>query len=100
MPMPMPTPEYEKARSMPAPVPNNRLSSVNTPVLLHHAVGDKSTAYSGSANLAEELKRLGKSHRLRSYPGNEHFLTGEQFETAVARDIEFFRSRMRPATAP
>ena len=76
------------------------LTYLRAPLLLHHAVGDKSTAYSGSANLAEELQRLGKSHRLHSYPGNEHFLTGAQFETAVARDIEFFRTWMRPATAP
>ncbi len=92
--------KQEQADSMPAPLPNNRLTYLRAPLLLHHAVGDKSTAYSGSANLAEELQRLGKSHRLHSYPGNEHFLTGAQFETAVARDIEFFRTWMRPATAP
>jgi alpha-beta hydrolase superfamily lysophospholipase len=72
------------------------LSALQVPLLIHHAQGDASTEYRGSQRLAERLQQLGKPHALHSYPGSDHFFTGEQFARAVARDVQFFRSLMQP----
>ena len=77
--------------------PVDNLAHLAVPVMLHHATGDPSTDYAGSARIAAELQRLGKPYVFYSYPGADHFFTGAQFEAAVARDVAFFRQLMRPA---
>lgn len=70
------------------------LSGFTTPLLLQHAVNDKSTHHRNSVDLASALAALGKGSSLHSYPGSDHFFAGAQFDAAVARDLAFFRSLM------
>ena len=71
-----------------------RLADLTIPLLLQHALGDKSTDHRNSAELASALAALGKAASLYSHSGSDHFFAGAQFDTAVARDIDFFRSLM------
>jgi len=70
------------------------LSGLTTPLLLQHAVNDKSTHHRNSVDLASALAALGKGSSLHSVPGSDHFFAGAQFDAAVARDLAFFRSLM------
>ena len=74
------------------------LTDLTTPLLLQHAVGDKSAGYLNSVQLDSALAARGKAHAFESFPGSDHFFLGAQFDTAVARDVAFFRGLMTPAT--
>lgn len=74
--------------------PASQLARLRAPVIIHHAIGDQSTDPLGSARLAAELRRLRKPYAFHSYPGTNHFFVGAEFDTAVARDVAFFRSLM------
>ena len=74
------------------------LTDLTTPLLLQHAVGDKSAGYLNSVQLDSALAARGKAHSFESFPGSDHFFSGAQFDTAVARDVAFFRGLMTPAT--
>jgi len=73
---------------------SQKLDQLSVPLLIQHAQGDTSAEYRNSTELAARLKSLGKTSTLYTYSGDDHFLSGRQFETAVARDVAFFRSRM------
>ena len=60
------------------------------PVILHHAVGDASTASSNSQVFAEALKAGGRTYTFHSYDGAEHYFEGAVRELAADRDAEFF----------
>lgn len=62
------------------------------PVVLHHAVGDKSTASSNSQVFVEALETGGRPPVFYSYEGADHFFEGAARELAADRDAEFFRS--------
>lgn len=76
--------------------PTRHLAPLSAPVMLQHARGDQSTDYQWSSRLAAELRRLRKPYAFHSYPGTNHFFAGAEFDTAVARDVKFFRSLMAP----
>ena len=61
------------------------------PVILHHAVGDASTASSNSQVFAEALEAGGRTPTFHSYDGVEHYFEGAVRELAADRDAEFFR---------
>ena len=74
--------------------PLQNLRYLQTPLVLHHAVGDAETLYNWSARLAGELHRRGREYLFYSYEGASHFFTGAAREQAVRRDIAFFRGLM------
>ena len=79
--------------------PLRYLGYLQAPVVMHHAVGDTGAPYHWSERLAKELYLHGRYYRFHSYPGPDHFFQGETLTEAVERDVEAFRSLMRPADA-
>lgn len=77
--------------------PLRYLDDLTTPIVIHHAIGDRSAAYKWSAHLAKELHLRGQPYAFFSYEGDEHLFTGDARTLAVARDAEFFRSLMAGA---
>lgn len=73
---------------------SEKLDQLSIPLLIQHAQGDKSAEYQNSTRLASRLKALGKTSTLYTYSGVDHFFSGAQFATAMARDVAFFRSQM------
>jgi uncharacterized protein len=82
--------------------PLRQIDRLRTPLMLQHAVGDAGADHRWSMRIAGELYRRGLPYRFHSYPGNEHFFTGEQFRLAVERDVQFFRSLLgeQPTRTP
>ena len=62
------------------------------PVILHHAVGDTSTASSNSQAFAEALEAGGRRPVFYSYEGADHYFEGAVRELAADRDTAFFHS--------
>jgi dipeptidyl aminopeptidase/acylaminoacyl peptidase len=75
--------------------PLQHLRHLETPLAIHHAVGDRGAAYKWSERLAKELYMQGKSYRFWSYAGDRHLFSPEDMEIAVARDAKFFRSLLK-----
>lgn len=71
--------------------PHRFLGGLQTPVIIHHAVGDRSAAYKWSQHLAKELAVRQKSYEFWSYDGDSHFFAGCDLELAVERDVRWFR---------
>lgn len=71
------------------------LDKLQTPIIIHHAVGDRGAAYKWSEQLAKELFMRDKPYAFYSYPGNGHLFQGEMMDLAVDRDVQFFRALMR-----
>ena len=69
-------------------------SLINSPINIHHAKDDATTAFEGSVMIASQLKQLGKTHELYSYLSANHLFTGDNLELAITRDIAFFRRIM------
>ena len=72
--------------------PLNYLGSLQTPLVIHHAVDDRGAAYKWSERLAKELYMLGKEYEFWAYPGNPHLFVDEQMQLAIDRDVKFFKS--------
>lgn len=77
--------------------PLRYLDYLQAPIVIQHAVGDTGAPYHWSERLAKELYLLGHPYRFYSYPGTDHFFQGETLREAVERDVEYFRSLIRPA---
>ena len=71
------------------------LDDLQTPLIIHHAIGDRGAAYKWSERLAKELAQRDKPYRFFSYSGEAHLLRGEQHADAVSRDVAFFRAHQR-----
>ena len=67
---------------------------INSPINIHHAKDDATTAFEGSVMIANQLKQLGKTGKLYSYLSENHLFTGENLQLAITRDIAFFRRIM------
>ena len=67
-------------------------SAIAAPISIQHAAGDASTSAAASMDLAARLYLAGKNYQLKIYPGSDHLFTGENFATAVERDIAWFRA--------
>lgn len=78
------------------------LDMLSTPLIIHHAIGDRGAAYKWSERLAKELTLLDKPYVFYSYDSDEHFFSGADREAAVSRDVRFFRRSIGtpPATSP
>jgi len=69
-------------------------NTLNSPINIHHAKDDATTAFEGSVMIANQLKQLGKTHELYSYLSANHLFTGDNLEMAITRDVAFFRRFM------
>lgn len=69
-------------------------SRIYSPINMHHAKDDATTAFEGSLMIASQLKQLGKTHELYSYLSANHLFTGDNLQLAITRDISFFRRIM------
>ncbi len=77
--------------------PLRYLNYLRASIVIHHAVGDTGAPYHWSERLAKELYLLGHPYRFHSYPGPDHFFKDETLTEAIERDVEYFRSLIRPA---
>ncbi len=76
--------------------PLRHLHYLTTPLILHHALGDRGAPYEWSARLAKELYLRSVRYEFYSYPGKDHLFRGTSLEEAAERDAAFFRSLIKP----
>ena len=69
----------------------SQLDNIYSPMNIHHAKNDPTTAFKGSTMIASQLKQLGKPRKLYPYMSTNHLFTGENLQLAISRDIAFFR---------
>jgi dipeptidyl aminopeptidase/acylaminoacyl peptidase len=74
--------------------PFSYLDFINGPVQLHHGTSDSSVPFELSVSLNNALMSIGKEVELFQYPGADHNLYGADFDTAMARTVEFFRTNL------
>jgi dipeptidyl aminopeptidase/acylaminoacyl peptidase len=74
--------------------PLQHLGRLATPVIIHHSLHDTEANYDWSERLAQHMYQLGKPYEFHTYPGNDHFLAGDERLQAVERDVHFFRAHM------
>lgn len=72
--------------------PMQYLELLHTPVIVHHAVGDRSAAYRWSESFVADLYDLDKTFIFYRYGSSDHLFTGQERKLAVARDVAFFES--------
>lgn len=72
------------------------LSALVCALNIHHAVDDPVTAIATSKNLVEQLHQRQKVVTLFTYDSPNHLFSDANFTSALARDIEFFRSLINP----
>jgi dipeptidyl aminopeptidase/acylaminoacyl peptidase len=68
------------------------LDNLETPLAIHHSVGDRGAAYKWSERLAKELYMRNHPYRFYSYAGDAHLFGEEDRGIAADRDARFFRS--------
>ncbi len=73
--------------------PLHYVQYLETPVIIHHAIEDRSAAYKWSEQLAKTLYMAGMAYEFWSYEGSDHLFAGDELELAAQRDHAFFRSR-------
>ena len=73
---------------------SSEFEKIYSPINIHHAKDDATTAFEGSTLIASQLKQLGKTHELYSYLSANHLFMGDNLELAINRDSAFFRRIM------
>ncbi len=73
------------------------LSSLEAPLIIHHATGDQSTEMQNSLSLADVLQGQEHCFVLHRYRGEAHFFEPEDRQTAADRDVAFFRQFLDPS---
>ena len=76
--------------------PLQHLDHLKTPIIIHHAIGDRGAAYKWSARLAKELYLRSHRYEFHTYAGDDHLFKGADIVEAARRDEAFFRSLMVP----
>ena len=71
-----------------------QLGKISAPMNIHHAKDDPTTAFEGSAAIAQKLKWLGRTTKLYQYLSEKHLFTEDNLQRAIKRDIELFRRIM------
>jgi len=74
------------------------LAQLQVPLVIQHAVDDRSTPSSASIAIDAALTEAGLPHELHLYEGADHLLTGKDLELALDRNVQFFRQRMQVET--
>ena len=75
------------AAAVTEPVPQ-----LKAPLSIQHAKGDGSTGVNSSLELAARLYMAGREYRLFIYDSDDHLFSGDDFEQAVERDVQWFTS--------
>ncbi len=60
------------------------------PIMIQHGINDQSTNFKNSTDLVLKLKQLNRPHKFISYDVNDHFFTDEEFNKAIAADLDWF----------
>jgi dienelactone hydrolase len=83
--------EFEPERADPAEF----FDQLETPLIIHHAKGDKVVPFQWSEATAAALADQGHPATFHAYPSPDHLFEGAEFNQAIERDISFFRQRTR-----
>lgn len=75
--------------------PYRNLEHLQTPIIIHHSIGDRGAAYKWSEELAKELYMRGKRYEFWSVLGDRHLFSSRDMEKAADRDAAFFRSAIQ-----
>jgi dipeptidyl aminopeptidase/acylaminoacyl peptidase len=70
--------------------PYLHLDELTTPLLIQHAIDDRSAAFHWSERLAGELSARGMLYEFWPVPGDAHLFDDETMEVAADRDLAFF----------
>ncbi len=70
--------------------PTHYLADITIPVQLEISDHDNEVPHNWSEQLYSQLKNLGKTTELYTYPGTDHNILPPNYATAMARTIEFF----------
>lgn len=62
------------------------------PVMIQHAIGDKSTEHSNAQRLADALRAIEHPFFHYTYESSDHYFTGDERELAANRDAAFFNA--------
>ncbi len=92
--------QFEPDFDMDSVEPLLYLDHLRTPLIIHHAVGDRGAAYKWSERLAKELYLRSLPYEFYTYAGSAHFFDAATRAQAVERDVAFFRSLMCASSAP
>ena len=68
---------------------NSFLKDISGPLQLHHGTADSSVPVEFSQTLEKQMKDIGKTIELYTYPGDDHNLSSG-FNIAMQRSVEFF----------
>jgi dipeptidyl aminopeptidase/acylaminoacyl peptidase len=71
------------------------IDDLKVPLIIQHARGDKSVPYAWSESLVSKLFELDKPFEFYSYSSENHLFQNENFDTAVQRDIQFFKKHLK-----
>ncbi|MBX7214357.1 MAG: prolyl oligopeptidase family serine peptidase [Thermoflexales bacterium] len=74
---------------------NSYLKDLAGPIQLHHATTDEEVPVAFSVKLAEQMKSVGKTVELFTYPGDDHNISAN-FGVAITRSVQFFNKYLKP----
>ena len=66
------------------------IAELQVPLSIQHSKGDGSTGVNGSLELAGRLYMARREYQLFLYDSEDHLFTGDDFEQAVERDLQWF----------
>ncbi|MEM6317531.1 MAG: alpha/beta fold hydrolase [Bacteroidota bacterium] len=66
------------------------IQDLETPLIIHHARGDRSVPYQWSESLVAKLYQCQKAFEFYDYDTDNHLFDGENREKVVERDLAFF----------
>lgn len=75
--------------------PYTFLKLVTSPVELNQGLMDSTIPSQMSQTLADSLQRVGKNVTLYTYPTGDHNLSGDNFDLAMQRTVEFFTQYLK-----
>jgi len=73
----------------------NYLSNIKGAIQIHHAANDNVVDINYSRNLSSILDKTSITHELYEYTSGGHNLTGDSFNLAMQRTVDFFREHLR-----
>lgn len=75
--------------------PYSYIKDISAPIQLHHGVTDDHVPVSFSKHFADELKKAGKTVEYYTYKNTDHNLSGNAFDQAMERSINFFNKYLK-----
>lgn len=73
----------------------NYLDNIKGAIQIHHATGDNVVDINYSRNLMSILDKTTIPHELFEYSNGGHNLTGDSFNLAMERTVDFYRENLR-----